>query len=319
MGKKVPQRGERLPVRSADVQKVAAEKEHDTDLTVSEVKETHSRILKLNAGMKIGCVEMGRLLRVMCNRRVKGRLEERPYQVLGYDNFRDYCERAFGMLRTKSYTLMSLAQHADEGILPTKEVETIGWSKVERLLPLIKSGVITKNNVGKWLKKIEDKNFDEVKGMTKMAQEKAKAKQREKAGEDEEEEKKGSVTVSSTTTTKSSTTKSVKLEEEMPGDDMFTLRVTLMKDQWENAQIALKKAKTITGSEKLPWLLDCIFMAFNSEGFSKKEQALDEMCRRIERVFNVDIIAMHSKSKQIAFGQDLAKALDIMEKKAAKT
>jgi hypothetical protein len=205
-------------------------------------------------------------------------------------------------------------------VLTAKEVENTGWAKTAKLLPLIKDGIITKQNVGKWLKKIEDKNFDEVRQIAHLAQ--IKAQERRKDREDAEARKAPKAGVdagSKATKAKSKVSKTTTtVSEQVSPEEIYNLHVPLFKDQWENAQIALKKAEVITGSHKLPWLMDCIFMAFNAEGFNKREQALDEMCRRIERVFSVDIIAMHSKSKQVVFGDRLVKMLMASEGKKKK-
>ena len=61
--------------------------------------------------------------------------------------------------------------------------------------------------------------------------------------------------------------------------------------------------------------MDCIFLAFNAEGFNKKEQALEVMCQRIERVFSVKILAMHDKSQKVLFGERILKMVNAAQAK----
>jgi len=318
MAKKVTQRGKRLPVRANDVQRVDAERETMV-ITAAEAKTLRAQIHRLSAGMNMGCIELGKLLEIVSRGEVKGK--GRIYQEWGYTAFKDYCEKELGISRSKGYDLVNLFKQSEAGVFTPKEVESTGWAKVAKLLPLINDGIMTKQNATKWLKKIEDKNFEEVRQIAHLAQ--IKAAERRKDREDAEAASsasgKAGVDAGSGASAKSKVSKTTTtVSEQVSPEEIYNLKVPLFKDQWENAQIALKKAETVTGSKKLPWLMDCIFMAFNAEGFSKKEQALDEMCRRIERVFSVDIIAMHSKSKQVVFGDRLVKMLMASEGKKEK-
>jgi hypothetical protein len=92
-------------------------------------------------------------------------------------------------------------------------------------------------------------------------------------------------------------------------EEVQIFRVGLFKDQWENLQVALKKAEAITGSDKTPWLLDCICLSFNSEAFTDKDGGLDEVCRRVERVFGVKLLAFKAEDEQIVFGERVAKMI----------
>lgn len=298
-------RGKRLPV-PAETHAVAVDRD-DIELTLTEVRALDQEIAKISMGMNAGCLELGKRLRVICKNPVKG--GGRAYKALGYDTFSDYCEKRLGMSRSKGYDLMSLSKHGEVGLITEKEVETTGWAKLSKLLPLIHDGIVTKKNIGKWLKSLEGKNFDEVKKTTKLAKIKAeekKAKISEDVEEEEDEE--------SEETPKKKKTAQTKVSVQIAPEEIYNLSIPLYKDQWENAQLALKKAQNITGSDKKPWLLDCIFTAFLSEGFSTKEEALEIMCQRIERAFSVNIIAMHSKSKQVVFGDRLVKLLQASEK-----
>jgi hypothetical protein len=297
------QRGKRLPATSK-TQAVRIDRD-DVELTLEEAKALDREIAKISMGMNAGCLELGKRLRVICKNPVKG--GRRAYKALGYDSFADYCEKRLGMSRSKGYDLMSLSEHGEAGLITEQAVETTGWAKLSKLLPLIHDGIVTKKNIGKWLKSLEGKNFDEVKKTTKLAKIKAdekKAQAVEEVEEEDEEEK-----------PERKKTAQTKVSVQIAPEEIYNLSIPLYKDQWENAQLALKKAQNITGSDKKPWLMDCIFTAFLSEGFSTKEEALEVMCQRIERAFSVNLIAMHSKSKQVVFGDRLIKLLQASESK----
>jgi len=317
MPKSGTQRGKRLPAKRSDVQQVEVVKE-TIQLSVSQANDLRNQIKKLHTGMNLGCVELGKMLTVVCDGEVKDK--GRVYRTWGFDSFQNYCERELGMSRSKGYDLICLSRQSDAGILSPKEVESIGWAKVVKLLPLINDGSITKQNISKWLKTIEDKSFEEVRKITHLAQLKAQEKRAEQ-GEDEEveeeevedEEDAAGVTASTRAAGKSSVVKQTSAQ--ISPEEVYNLHVPLYKDQWANAQLALKKAENVTGSDKIPWLMDCIFTNFLSEGFSTKEQALEVMCQRIERAFSVKLIAMHDKSQQVVFGERIVKLLQASGKR----
>ena len=283
---------------------VAVVVEEDVPIPLEDLNSLREDTKKLSIGMNIGCLELGRRLAIVNERMAEN--GKRIYKVWGYASFADYCERELGIFRSKGYTFITLYKHSQGGLLTSKQVEDIGWSKVTPLLPLIKEGVITKQNILKWLSKIEGKTFDEVREIASLARQKAKVLQDEEKSaitegvtEDNDDADVGNEAPSKTTVSSSA----------IAPEEIYTLRIPLYKDQWENVQVALKKAERITGSDKQPWLLDCIALAFNSEAFSTKEESLEVLCKRIERVFGVDIIALHSTTKQTVFGDRLVKML----------
>jgi hypothetical protein len=288
-----------LPVKKT--QAVKAEIEENVPVPLKDLPAFRADNKKLSVGMNIGCVELGRRLSIVNDMTAEN--GKRIYKIWGYASFSDYCERELGIFKSKGYDLISLYKHAEEGIFTDKQVETIGWSKVTPLLPLVRAGIITKQNAAKWLLKIEGKTFDEVKQIANLAREKVKDRMGETAeggGKSDTADSKDTPDLPAATTT---------ISGSVSPEEIFTLRIPLYKDQWENVQVALKKAEKITGSDKQPWLLDCIALAFNSEAFSTKEESLEVLCKRIERVFGVDIVALHSKTKQVVFGDRLAKML----------
>lgn len=312
---KTTQHGKRLPAKTADVQVVRTEEEEELELSVTQAKELRTKIKKLHLGMNMGCVELGRLLSLVHNGKIGKTKGERLYNNWGFSSFKDYCEKELGMSRSKGYDLIDLYRQSKAGYVTSKQVESIGWAKIAKLIPLIKDGIITRQNINKWLKAIEDKNFEEVRHTAQLAQIKAKEKreraeeQKEIEEEEEEEEK---------TPKKKKTKKKKKEEEQIAPEEIYTEHISLYKDQYETEQLALQKAKNITGSDKRPWLFDCIFTSFLSEGFSTKEDALEAMCQRIERVFSVRIIALHDKTKEVVFGDRIVKLLRLREKKQEK-
>lgn len=303
MAKSVARRGKRLPVKS-EVQTVDVEQEI-SELTEAEVKELDREICQLSLGVNTARLEIGKRLAVICKTPVEG--GKRAYNVLGYSSFQDYCEKRLGIARSVGYDLMALAKQSLAGMLTTEEVEGAGWAKVAKLLPLINDGIITKKNINKWMKAIADKSFDEIRETINLARMKAKEKGEKPNSDYEDEEEESEETDEDARPSKEGT--------QTAPEEVYNLHVPLYKPQWENAQLALKKAENITGSDKMPWLMDCIFTSFLSEGFSTKEQALETLCQRIEQVFSVRIVALHDKSSQVVFGEKIVKLLQSRESK----
>jgi len=205
------------------------------------------------------------------------------YKVWGFSSFDDYCERELGFRRKKAQHLVNIYQKTSSGAIPKGAAEKIDWSKMAMIVPLVDKGVIDATNVEKWMADIEGKSFAEVRGMTKLAVEKSKQK-------------------SQASSSSASTTVSP--------EEVYILRIPLYKGQWENVQVALKKAEAISGSDKTPHQLDCIALSFNSEGFTTRSDSLDEICRRAERVFGVSLIAIDTDDgNKVVFGDSLAAML----------
>ena len=212
----------------------------------------------------------------------------------GFASFDEYCEREMGFRQRKGYHLLSIYKQCVSGPIPKADFEEIGWSKASILAPLVSSGVITGENVHRWMDKAKEKTYDELRAMTKLA----KTKSEEKANEDSANGVEGSA---------------AKVPEEI-----HIVRIPLYKDQFENYQVAMKKAETITGSDKTAWLMDCICLHFNSEACTTKTDSLDVLCRRLEQVFSVKIIALSDESKQVVFGERLAQMINSSKNKADK-
>lgn len=79
------------------------------------------------------------------------------------------------------------------------------------------------------------------------------------------------------------------VRRETGGEVRHAVHFSLAEDQYENWERALKKARKATGSDKVPWLVDCICMAFNSEGFDERGEALSHWLKEIERVYGVEV------------------------------
>jgi len=268
----------KLPViKSAKNSVVAERTELPEFLNNHEVKSLRDEAISVKEDMEHDALRMGKILFFV--KHVPNESKNPLWKAWGYPTFDEYCERELGFRERKGYHLLSIYEVTAKGILRPADVEKLGWSKASVIAPLASAGVITIENAHKWVETGEKSSYDELRIKVRLAKNKAK----EKANDE------GSRQTSPET--------------------VYTLRIGLFKDQWENVQIALKKAEKMTGSDKLPWQLDCIAMAFNSEAFRTEDEALDEMCRRIERAFGVRLIAakVEGDKSQIVFGERLAK------------
>jgi hypothetical protein len=266
-----------------EIQEVTAEPVVHT-LCIKEAEEIRKRLVELKGVIESSYLEVGKLLGEVCECTLDS--GKQLWKHWGFASFDEYCEREMGFRQRKGYHLLSIYKQCISGPIPKAEFEKIGWSKASILAPLISSGVITEENVHRWVEKANEKTYDELRAMTKLA----KAKSEEKAKEDEEKGVVGSV---------------ARVPEEV-----IPVRIPFFRDQYENYKVALKKAEKITGSDKVPWLMDCICMHFNSEVCTTKEDSLHALCSRLEEVFSVDIIALHRKDKQVVFGERVAQMLE---------
>ena len=250
----------------------------DEPMTQGEADEYRQRLLELKNLVESSYLEMGKYLSAIAKRKVEG--GRAAYKVWGYSSFNDYCEQELGYRERKANHLSNIYQKTLSGPISIEAASKIEWSKMAMVVPLVDKGIIDAENAEEWMESLQGKSFAQVRTMTKDALAKSETKAKK-------------------------TGKSQQAPEEV-----FILRVPLYKDQWENAQVALKKAQAITGSDKAPWNMDCIFMSFNSEGFSARDEALDEICTRLERVFGVKVLALNAEDQsQVMFGEDLARLL----------
>lgn len=268
----------KLPVIKSVKDSVVAERTEVPEfLNSHEVKALRDEAISVKEDMEHDALRMGKILFFV--KHVPAESKKPLWKTWGYPSFDAYCERELGFREQKGYRLLSIYEVTTKGILRPADVERLGWSKASVIAPLANSGIVTIENAHKWVETGENSSYDELRTKARLAKNKAK----------EKADSSGS-------------------RQESP-ETVYTLRVGLFKEQWENLQVALKKAEKLTGSDKLPWQLDCIAMAFNSEAFRTDEEALDEMCRRIERAFGVRIIAakVDGDKNQIVFGERLAK------------
>lgn len=271
---------ERGEVQQVDVQ---VESEFSDNLTVKEAENLREKILELRDRVNSVYFELGCYLETVVKAKVNGKP---AYALWGYSTLDDYCERELGFRSRKARHLVSIYNKTIDGPIPREATKHIEWSKMALIAPLVDKGIIDQDNAEQWVEEIEGKNFEEVRAMAKLA-----------------------VSASSQKASEES-------DEPVVPEEVFVLRVPLYKDQWENVQVALKKAEVIAGSDKKPHLLDCIALAFNSEGFTSNTDALDEVCRRAERVFGVRILAIdEDEGNKVVFGEQLARLLKAAEQR----
>lgn len=277
--------------KHAEIQEVEAELATPT-VSLKESEAIRKRLVELKGVIESSYLEVGKLLGEVCEKTLEG--GKNLWKYWGFESFDEYCEREMGFRQRKGYHLLSIYKQCISGPIPKDDFEKIGWSKASILAPLVSSGVITEENVHRWMEKAKEKTYDELRSMTKLA----KTKSEEKAKEDAANGVEGSA---------------ARVPEEI-----HIVRIPLYKDQFENYQVAMKKAETITQSDKTAWLMDCICLHFNSEACTTKTDALEIICQRIERVFSVKIIALADENKQVVFGERLAQMLESTKTKAEK-
>lgn len=261
-------------------------------LSADQADKVRADAIKYRDNVEENYLKLGKVLDTVM-RAVDDR-QTAVYRNWGFQDFDEYCERELGFRARKGYYLMGAYRQIDRGKLPKDTIKRLGWSKAALLAPLAESGVIDENNGEKWVEKVADKSSTEVRAMVKHARDKSSGNARG-----------GSSSSSSSRATTGSTSP----------EELYHFKVSLFKDQHENLQTALAKAKTITGSDKMPWLVDCIAMAFNSECYSEHTDALDETLKRVERVFGVKLIAIKDENQRIVFGERLAAMISASEPK----
>jgi len=276
-----------------EVVPVKAEVVEHVQLTQTQAEKLRDDVLKAKHKMEEGYFELGGKLKDV----MRSYTGEKPvYHSWGYKSFDDYCQRELGFHQRKGYYLIEAHHKIAAGLLPQSVFKEIGFAKTIALSPLIDEGILDKSNASKWIEDTKTKNLEEVKGMVKLKTNEAQS--------------------SKTTTTKTTTTRTSKSSAKSP-EPVHIYRVALYDEQWENLQTALAKARTLTESNKQSdtWLVDCIAMAFNSEAFNSKTEALDEILKRVERVFSVKCIAIHDKNHEVVYGERVAKLVAASSKK----
>jgi hypothetical protein len=276
-------RGKRLPIveggeGEAEGGIVPVEAEQTPAIvTQEESASIRKQLVELKTRVESTYLEIGRLLADVRDKVTAG---GKPlWKTWGFDTFDRYCEEELGFRERKGFYLLSVYKSTLEGPLTSKAVEKLGSTKALILAPLATKGIMTKDNSEEWVEKAKESTTDELRSMVKLATEES-AKRAESGG-----------------------------KKQTAPEEIQIFRVGLYKDQWDNLQVALKKAEALTGSDKIPWLLDCVCLGFNSEAFSNKTEALDEICKRVERIFGVQIIAISAKEDEVVFGDKLAKML----------
>jgi len=264
------------------VVKVDAHKVGEIVLGEKEAKEARKRALELKEIVEKSYLELGKFLKLIAKAVTQEGIP--VYRSWGFQTFAAYCEQELGFKERKANHLALIYAQTEEGPFPKKWAEQVGWSKMSLLAPLAAKGIITEGNVKPWMERVEKSSFADLTEIAKKAREKAEKKKAKQEGLE------------------------IPSREEVP-ESIHVIRIPLYDDQWENWNIALDKARKITGSDKLPWLIDCIAMAFNSEGFDTRKEGLDEVCRRVERVFRVKLVAFDEEGP--VFGKDVVDELSV--------
>lgn len=297
-----PEETERIEAEAAvDARELAKkyETEFDGYIEEKEAAEIRTRIQDLRISIERNYMEMGGCLNDVLTKRTK---KEVPvWKSWGYDSFNDYCEKEIGFKSRKGYYILSIWRKIKDGNLPGGVIESVGWSKAALLTQLSEAGGLTAENQDDWMTAAKNKTHEELKQMVQLARE-----QLEDSESDTQEPEKDTIGASFGTGGNvgggGGTVKDIdfdtddgpktKASKQTGVPEVFTFRVGLFADQHNNWTAALDKAKRITGSDKVPHLVDCIALAFNSEVFEEKTTAVEVLLQRVERAFGIKILAV---------------------------
>lgn len=274
--------------RKAEVVEVSKEDATIT-LTADQADKTRADAIQYRDNVEENYLKLGKVLDT-----VMRAVDERAtpvYKNWGFQDFDEYCERELGFRGRKGYYLMGAYRQIDRGNLPKDTIQRLGWSKAALIAPLAEAGLINGDNGEKWVDKVKDKSSTEVRAMVKHARDKSSGAAHGRSS---------AVGAAGGATSP---------------EELYHFKVALFKDQYSNLQTAIAKAKTITGSDKMPWLIDCIAMAFNSECYSEHIDALEETLKRVERVFGVKLLAVKDDTQRVVFGERLAAMINASETK----
>lgn len=273
------------------------------ELKMSEVeaKNLRSDVISLRNTIESSYYQLGVSLKQVSERTLSDGVP--LWKSWGFVSFDDYCERELGFRQRKAYYLLDVASAVEKGVFCENDVERLGWTKAASLAPLVNKGIINKKNVGDWISKTESKTCEELREMTKNAKENAskaihEAKvTAEKSGTDIKQ-------------AVSSALEHLKVDEvTIPSkapETIHVFRVGLPEEQWKVWQNALHKAKEITGSDKEPWLVECIGSAFLAECLNGREDLLKTLISRIEEAYEVKIMAVNHSGEVLHCHHDIA-------------
>jgi hypothetical protein len=255
-------------------------------MTVRDAQALRSEVLELREGIEKTYYRLGSKLKQVSIRTMD---DGKPvWMSWGYQSFDEYCERELGFRERKAYYLLDVFGAVEKGAMTEADVERMGWTKAATLAPLVNKGIITRDNSEDWMKKIDGKTYNELREMSNTAKTKAAqvaSDARTRAGQ----------TGENVDEAISKAVGSIRAEDvsipATPKEVIHMFRAGLPEPIWNVWQNALQKAKEITGSDKEPWLMECIAQAFLAECLTGREDLLNTLLSRIETAYEVKIFA----------------------------
>ena len=220
------------------------------------------------------------------------------FRKWGYGSFGEYAEKEVGIRKRSAenlryaYWWFSISLDLPERVLD--QVKSLGRSKVYLL-----SGFVTQETVTVWLDRAKELTFDELKLAVKQAKAVAAGKAADVAELDPE--------------TKDDDPPALPKPEEL-----HHVSTSLYDGQFETFESAMKRAKGLSGSEKIGHNLELIcqdFLANNDFGATAKKDTSSFLCK-IERMLGVHIVAVDPSSGRAIYGGELLWKL-VEERKAA--
>lgn len=214
------------------------------------------------------------------------------FKKWGYETFGEYCEKEAGIrkrtaenLRYAYYWFGVKLQLPDETIAM---LQSLGRSKVYQL-----AGFASEDNITLWIDKARELTHDELKKAVKQA----RIAQSGRNVDGEEPDQSGGDLL-----------EGPKDKEELPKpEELHTLQTSLYDGQWETWQAAFKRAKGLSGSDKIGHNVELIcqdFLANNDFGKDAKEDR-NVFLGKVERMLGVHLVAIEPSSGRPFFGYEL--------------
>ena len=214
--------------------------------TQADVVACDARIDALDQLRAATYLEEGSCLDWMGTVTVDGR---KGYAQLGFETFAEYCESK-GMKKRRAEYLIQVWRTVRDGKISADYANMLGWSKMRHVAKMIEVGVITEENTKKWQEDLKDKSHAEIEVIRKEV------------------------------------VNTMVASGKVPDPkDLRKLLVYMDLPQYETVQEAIRRAKVVNGSDSLAWAMDCIAMAYLAETFNTRDDAINEILLRLERVF----------------------------------
>lgn len=191
---------------------------------------------------------------------------------LGYETFDLWVAEKLKFERRKAYYLVSIwASLHVKAKLTKRKIEEMGWTKAKELQGLVKYDKLNAENADEWIEKANTMPTEELKAAVK--------------------------------------------KKTHPGQVVEIIKrftIGLFEEQFKNWEAALETARKLTGSDKTPHLIDVICLEFNANHVKEredKEVLLNRLCASIEENFEVKVIVIDPKKKDVLYGEDEVKSL----------